>query len=136
MDLFKLDITLFTINMDHDSFKAWLDLYGKAWTGRNPELIRDLFAKDAKYFEKPFSAPFDGIDSIIQYWQGVTQTQKNVSFQYNILAVDQDLGIAHFLASFLRYSSTQIKLDGIFLVKLDSQNKCIKFEEWWQSQKN
>jgi len=136
MDLFKLDITLFTINMDHDSFKAWLDLYDKAWTGRNPELIRDLFAKDAKYFEKPFSAPFDGIDSIIQYWQGVTQTQKNISFQYNILAVDQDLGIAHFTASFLRYSNTQVKLDGIFLVKLDSQNKCTKFEEWWQSQKN
>ena len=78
--------------MDHDSFNAWLDLYGKAWTGRNPELIRDLFVKDAKYFEKPFSSPFDGIDSIIEYWQGIAQTQKDVSFQYKILAVDQDLG--------------------------------------------
>ncbi len=103
--------------MDHDSFRAWLDLYGKAWTGRNAELIRDLFTKDAKYFEKPFLAPFDGIDSIIQYWQGIAQTQKDVSFQYKILAVDQDLGIAHFSASFLLYSSTQVKIYGIFFGK-------------------
>ena len=122
--------------MDHDSFKAWLYLYSKAWTERNPELIRDLFAQDAKYLEKPFSAPFDGIDSIIQYWHGVAQTQKDVSFQYKILAINQDLGIAHFTASFLRNHTTPVKLDGIFLVKLNSQNKCTRFEEWWQSQKN
>jgi len=47
--------------MDHDSFKAWLDLYSKAWTERNPELIRDLFSQDAKYLEKPFSDPFDDV---------------------------------------------------------------------------
>lgn len=123
--------------MDFDSFKAWLELYGKAWIEHNPKLIRDLFAQDAKYFEKPFSAPFDGIDSIIQYWQGVVQTQKDVSFQYKILAVNQDLGIAHFTASFLRSpNNTHVKLDGIFLVRLDSQNKCTSFAEWWQSQKS
>ena len=124
------------MKLNHDSFKAWLDLHGKAWTERNPELIRDLFVQDAKYLEKPFSTPFDGIDSIIEYWQGVAQTQKDVSFQYKILAIYQDLGIAHFAASFLRDQTTQVKLDGIFLVKLNSQNKCTRFEEWWQSQKN
>ncbi len=122
--------------MDHYSFKDWLDLYDKAWTERDAELIRDLFAQDAKYFEKPFSAPLEGIDSIIQYWQGVAQTQKDISFKYKILAVTKELGIAHFEASFLRsQTKTKVKLDGIFLVKLDSQNKCTSFAEWWQSQK-
>ncbi len=122
--------------MDHYSFKGWLELYKKAWTERNAELIRDLFAQDAKYFEKPFSAPLEGIDSIIQYWQGVAQTQKDISFKYKILAVTKELGIAHFEASFLRsQTKTMVKLDGIFLVKLDSQNKCTSFAEWWQSQK-
>ena len=122
--------------MDHYSFKDWLELYDKAWTERNAELIRDLFAPDAKYFEKPFSAPLEGIGSIIQYWQGVAQTQKDISFKYKILAVTKELGIAHSEASFLRSpTKTKVKLDGIFLVKLDSQNKCTSFAEWWQSQK-
>ncbi len=123
--------------MNQTSFNDWLELYGKAWRLRKPELISDLFTQDAKYFEKPFSAPFEGIDAIVQYWQGVSQTQKEISFEYKIISVNNDVGIAHFAASFLREpGNVHVKLDGIFQVNFDSQNKCTSFSEWWQSQKS
>ena len=123
--------------MNHSSFNDWLELYGKAWTQRKPELISDLFAQDAKYFEKPFSEPLEGIDEINQYWKGVFLTQKDISFEHKIILVDNDVGIAHFEASFLRQpGNVYVKLDGIFQVNLNSQNKCTSFSEWWQSKKS
>ena len=123
--------------MDDTSFNDWLELYGKAWTQRSPNLIKKLFTDDAKYSEKPFSPPFIGIDAISLYWKGVSQTQKDISFEYKIISVSNDVGLAHFVASFLRQpGNVKIDLDGIFQVTLNSQNKCTSFSEWWQSQKS
>ncbi len=122
--------------MNRDDFKSWLDLYGDAWKTRDPKLIKDLFADDATYYEKPFESPMSGIESITEYWSIVAKTQENVNFDYDILSVNENLGIAHWSASFVRQATqTKINLDGIFLVKLNSKNKCTKFREWWQSQK-
>ena len=74
--------------MDNSSFNDWLQLYGKAWTQRRPDLITELFTQDAKYSEKPFSSPFEGIDAITLYWKGVSHTQKDISFEYKIISVN------------------------------------------------
>jgi hypothetical protein len=103
--------------MDNSSFNDWLQLYGKAWTQRRPD--------------------FEGINAITFYWQGISQTQKDISFEYKIVSVNNDVGIAHFVASFLRQpGNVHVKLDGIFQVTLNSQNKCTSFSEWWQSHKS
>lgn len=122
--------------MDYDSFRNWLELYGKAWTLRDPELLNALFTEDVKYYEKPFSLPFDGMDSVKDYWRIVVQTQSDIKFEYKILAVSETNGIAHWKASFVRKPSKEfVKLDGIFVANLNSENKCSLFREWWQSQK-
>ena len=122
--------------MNRNDFKAWLDLYGMAWKTRNPKLMPDLFDNDATYYEKPFESPLAGIDSITEYWETVAKTQDDVNFEYEILSVSDGKGIAHWKASFLRKEAqTQINLDGIMLVNLNSENKCTNFREWWQSKK-
>ena len=122
--------------MNQDAFKSWLDSYGTAWKTRDPKLLKKLYADDAKYYEKPFEAPISGIQSITEYWSIIAQTQENVQFDYDILAVDENQGIAHWSASFIRkLTKTQVKLDGIFAVQLNSENKCTIFREWWHSQK-
>jgi len=122
--------------MNYDSFCNWLELYGKAWTLRDPELLNELFTEDAKYYEKPFSLPFDGMDSIKDYWRIVAQTQSDIRFEYKIFMVSETYGIAHWEASFVRKPNKElVKLDGIFVVNLNSENKCTLFREWWQSQK-
>ncbi|MGI0010521.1 MAG: nuclear transport factor 2 family protein [Nitrosopumilaceae archaeon] len=123
--------------MNHDAFKSWLDLYSTAWKTRDPKLIKKLFIKGAKYHEKPFESPISGIGSITEYWSVIAQTQENIQFDYNILAVDKNQGIAHWSASFVRkLTKTQVKLDGIFVVNLNSENKCAIFREWWHSYKS
>ena len=122
--------------MNRNTFKSWLDLYGAAWKTRDPKLIKKLFADHAKYYEKPFESPISGIASITEYWSVIAQTQENVHFDYDILAVDKKQGMAHWSASFVRkLTQTQVKLDGFFLVQLNSENKCTIFKEWWHSQK-
>ena len=123
--------------VDNSTFDQWMQLYSKAWINRNPDLIIEIFDKSATYSEKPFSPPFEGIDEIKKYWQGVCQTQKDITFEYQIISVNDNTGIAHFEASFLRQPGTvNVKLDGIFKVVFNSENKCTSFSEWWQSQKS
>ena len=123
--------------MNKSPFDKWLQLYGKAWEERNPASIKELFSKNATYSEKPFSPPFEGIDEITKYWEGISQTQKDISFDYQIISINNNIGIAHFEASFLRYPGPiRVKLDGIFQVIFDSEGKCTSFSEWWQSQKS
>ena len=88
--------------MNEDSFKSWLDLYGVAWKTLDPDLIPNLFVKDATYHEKQFDKPIRGIDEIVEYWNMVSNTQKDVKFDYEILSVSQNQGIAHWTASFTR----------------------------------
>ena len=122
--------------MDENSFKSWLELYGRAWKTLNPSLISELFTKEATYHEKQFDKPITGIDAIIEYWNIVSQTQKDVEFDYEIIAVTPTQGIAHWIASFTRENpKTRVELDGIFVVNLNSENKCTQFREWWHSRK-
>lgn len=123
--------------MNQSSFDEWLKLYGKAWMQKRPDLIKDLFTQDATYSEKPFEDSFKGIEEITRYWQNVSQSQTDISFDYKIICNKDNTGLAHFKASFWRKpDETYVKLDGIFKVVLDWQNKCTSFSEWWQSQKS
>lgn len=117
-------------------FKSWLELYGRAWMNLDPGLIDELFTKDATYQEKPFEAPMKGIDAIRKYWNIVSETQKDVKFEYEILGSNDSRGVAHWKSSFVRpKQNTLVLLDGILVVDLDSENKCTRFQEWWQSKK-
>ena len=122
--------------MDDTSFSAWLEKYGQTWRKLDPSLIKTLFAGNGTYSESPFKKPLSGIEEITQYWKGISQTQQDVQFDYKVLAVCNNLGIAHFKASFFRKTDKlYIKLDGIMMASLNPEGKCIKFSEWWQSQK-
>lgn len=123
--------------MEKTDFKSWLDLYKRAWMTRDPELIRELFTDDASYQEKPFELPMNGLEAIRDYWKVVSETQEDVKFNYQILGQDKNQGIAHWSASFIRRpQKTLVKLDGIMIASLNSDNKCTAFQEWWQSKKN
>lgn len=125
------------MKLDQTTFDSWLQLYGKAWMQKNPDLINELFAEGAFYSEKPFSPPFEGLKNIVNYWKGICQTQNDISFEYQIISVVGNTGIAHFTASFVRNPGNVIvKLDGVFKVEFNSENKCTGFSEWWQSQKS
>jgi len=92
-----------------------------------------LTIRDAQYYETPFDDPMIGIDVIYKYWKDNAELgQKDVSFSYNVLAVDRNVGLAHWRANFKRLpSGNMVKLDGIFKVEFSDDGKCEVFREWW-----
>ena len=117
--------------MDRETFKGWLEAYGRAWEAGDPEAAAELFAEDAAYHESPFDEPMRGREEITDYWSEVPRSQDEVRFSYEILATSQEQGIAHWSASFMRLPDrTPVELDGILLAKLND-GRCTEFREWW-----
>lgn len=118
--------------MDRESFKCWLDSYGHAWMGRDPKAAVALYTDDATYQVTPFSKPLCGREAIFEYWDGVAKTEQGIQFDYEVIAVTAEYGIARWWASFVRMPpGLETKLDGIFLICLDSNGRCQSLREWW-----
>jgi ketosteroid isomerase-like protein len=86
--------------MDRESFSRWLASYGRAWTHRDPIAAAALYTDDATYQVTPFAEPLRGRAAILDYWTHIANTEENVQFGHEILAVTRDCGIARWQASF------------------------------------
>lgn len=118
--------------MDMERFQSWLELYGRAWKNQDPQSFVNLFTDNASYHANPFSEPLSGRSAILNYWSDVARSQEQIQFNYEVLAVTQESGIAHWWASFVHIpSKTKVKLDGIFIISLNSENSCSNFRQWW-----
>ena len=118
--------------MEPDTFKAWLEAYGAAWEGRDPDGSAKLFEEDGTYQVTPFVEPMRGRESILEYWRQVAGTQEDIRFGYEILAVNAEVGIARWWASFVRVPpGLDTRLDGIFVIRLSKRGKCSSLREWW-----
>lgn len=118
--------------MNSTEFANWLERYGQAWVKRDPEAALKLFASDARYYETPFDAPLVGRAAIGRYWQHVSESQENISFKATPLAIVTSACIARWRAKFTRIpNGTRVELDGVFLLKFDSQGLCVELREWW-----
>ena len=118
--------------MDQESFRHWLETYGRAWMGRNAVAAAALYAEDATYQVTPFDEPLRGRAAIGAYWDGVARTQEKIQFDFEILAVTAEYGVARWRASFVREPpGLNTKLDGIFLVTLATDGRCQSLREWW-----
>ena len=118
--------------MKEEAFRSWLDAYKHAWEAGDPIAAGDIFTEDATYQEKPFDEPMHGRKAITEYWSGNVKEQDNVQFGYEVLATTSEIGISRWWASFSDHSSkAHVKLDGIFVIHLDSENRCTQLQEWW-----
>jgi hypothetical protein len=79
---------------DAVAFKSWLDAYGQAWEGRNPEAASALFAENGIYRVTPFLEPLSGRKAIFAYWLEVARTEENIKFGYEILAANALISIS------------------------------------------
>ena len=112
--------------------EQWLDGYGAAWEARDPAAAARLFTTDARYYETPWSEPFAGSDGIAEYWMSVTADQRNVAFDYELIALNADTAVAHWTASFeLDSSGATLALDGVFVLTFDSAQQVSELREWW-----
>jgi len=116
-----------------DRFVEWLDGYGEAWGGGNPEAAVALFSDEIRYFETPFDEPMSGKDAVYRYWrEGAGESQRDVKFEHEAMAVVGNQGLAKWRASFVRIpSGNRVELDGFLVAEFDGTGKCATFREWW-----
>jgi SnoaL-like protein len=79
--------------------------------------------------------PLRGRGAVLEYWREVASTEEGIQFDYEILAVTGDYGVARWWASFMRVPpGLPTKLDGVFLIALGADGRCTSLREWWHKQ--
>ncbi len=86
--------------MTHEKVRELIEVYGRAWETRDPELIVTIFTEDATYND-PKEPENIGRDAIRQYWiTKVIGEQEDIKFNLRHLWVDGDSVIAEWHATF------------------------------------
>ena len=117
------------------AFDSWLSRLNAAYENRDSHEAANLFSEDATYQQSPFEQPLVGHSDILKFWSEVPITQEKVQFEYEILAVTEQSGIAHWWVSFISIPEKKhIKRDGVLMISLDFDGRCKHFREWWHEQ--
>ncbi len=115
--------------MNYETFESWIQGYIHAWTTNDAEDIGRLFAKEADYYTGPFDAPWQGRDAIIAGWLDRRDDFRNVRFRYEILAVENDVGVMRGWTTYLGRPLREYS--NIWVVRFDGRELCTEFTEWW-----
>lgn len=119
--------------MTKEGTNKWLEDLKKAWETKDPQAAADLCSENVRYFEDPFKGPLNK-KQFLEEWKNVPKSQKNIIFNYKILSVTDNLGIAQWTAEFVRLpANTKVELSGIFTIVLDENNLCTEFHQWWNT---
>lgn len=118
--------------IDEQALMDWLSRYEHAWESRDPEAASRIFTEDALYYETPYAEPFRGRQGIADYWAGVTADQRDVDFTSEVIAVADDVSVAHWNAKLTMASTGErAELDGIFLLRFGEDGLVSELKEWW-----
>jgi SnoaL-like domain len=116
---------------DHDRLDSWLQRFARAWEERDPDGAAALFSERGSYRETPFDEPLRGAEAIRAYWSHLPPARSDIRFAYELLAVTEQWGMAHWHGSYTPVDrATPLELDGILLVSLDDDGRCEDFREW------
>lgn len=112
-------------------FKNWLAKLGKAWSERDPKAAASLFSEDCIYYESVFEEPCKNWDGILKLWQAVPLSQKDIKFNFKIVAFSGDVCVANWKVSRTLLPSMEKQIiDGIFQISLNEQGLCNYFKQW------
>ncbi|HJV04448.1 MAG TPA: nuclear transport factor 2 family protein [Actinomycetota bacterium] len=117
--------------MDRRTLEDWLARYGRAWETADPEAAAALFTEDATYRETPFDEVMMGRDAIRRYWEEIPDTQRDISFGWEVVATDPV--VVRWRAGWVRLrDERRITLDGVFLLEFgEATGLCRTLREWW-----
>jgi hypothetical protein len=90
-----------------------------------------LFSKDCKYYEFAYGKPCKSWNDILKLWSVVPKNQKDVTFDFEILAVSDNTCIVNWgVSRTLIPSEKKQFIDGIFQISLNKEGLCNFFKQW------
>lgn len=119
--------------MDIQRYRDWMDGFMNSWKNLEGAKTVEWLSKDVKYYENPDGAPCASFEEVASLWEIVPQNQRNISYNYEIICVDDMYCIYNWkMTRTLITNGKELhqKIDGIFQVKLDEDNKCSYFKQW------
>jgi ketosteroid isomerase-like protein len=120
--------------IDAATVEQWLAGYEAAWENKDAAAAAALFTADARYQETPYSEPFRGREGIADYWANVTADQRDIDFEFEVLAVDGRTGVASWSAVFaVGPAGDRVELNGVFVLEFAPQGLCAELREWWHA---
>jgi hypothetical protein len=120
--------------IDETRIRDWLAAYHHAWTTDAPGDVARLFTPDVRYFTAPYREPLDGIEAVTEYWVGEGESHVPWSFEYQVLAQEDDLFVVRALTT---YPDGTSEADGpetfhnLWLVRLDEDGRASEFVEYF-----
>ena len=120
--------------MTESQFQQWLEDYLRPQEQRTADRIKELFTENGVYHWGPFQETRFGINAIYEQHRNALSRQDDIHYDYQILAVTETFGIAHFHLTIREIQEARHdEYDGIFKVHLDRTGRCTLFEEWYHS---
>jgi hypothetical protein len=126
--------------MNHDNFKTWLVSLGNAWINLDSKAAANICSEDVVYFENIFLDPLTSRTDVEKQWYKDLEFQKDVKFDFEIISVNQNVGVARWWATLMIVDPKSVHdetyiYDGIFVVRLDDQGLCKEFRQWFMCKK-
>ncbi|MBV8180071.1 MAG: nuclear transport factor 2 family protein [Mycobacterium sp.] len=89
------------MSLAKEDVRKLIDIYIRAWTTQDPDLILTVFTPSATYRERVLAEPIRGHAGIREYWQTkVVKEQANISAELLSLYLDGTTAIAEWEARF------------------------------------
>lgn len=105
--------------------------FKRAWEGRDPDAMLELYADDAEYRIDPFMEPLMGLLAIREHWNGVVAAQDNIEFDAERVWANGRtiLGSWH-VALTERASADRVRIRGFSTMELDDHGRIVRMREW------
>jgi uncharacterized protein (TIGR02246 family) len=110
---------------------AWIDNYIQAWNSNDPADIGALFTRDAAYYTEPHSPPWRGRDEIVRQWLDRKDAPGQTQFRWYPLTVTPEIAVVQ---GETVYPSERHTYSNLWVIRLDTEGRCIEFTEWWMRQ--
>ena len=119
--------------MDRDGFQSWLQRYVDAWRLLDPAAIGDLFSPDVRYAYDPFDEAVVGRPAVIASWLAEPDAPGSWQADYEVLAVDGDVFVAHGRTRYLTDDRQAVDREfaNIFVCRFDEEGRCREFTEYY-----
>ena len=124
------------MSLGKQDVRKLIDIYIRAWTTQDPDLILTIFTPSATYHERVLEQPIRGHAGIREYWQTkVVKEQANISAELLSLYLDGATATAEWEARFDDLvKGYRKRMREVAILELDGE-RIASLREYWTSER-
>lgn len=112
-------------------YDVWTKVFMESWKELDWKRTLETLDKDVKYYENPIDEPCKSFDEVIALWNVVADNQKDINYDYEIVAYNEETCIINWqMTRTMTSNNTKQEIDGIFQISLNKEGKCTFFKQW------